>query len=184
VSFCQKSNRKISPLVTARSGLMVNRNWRYLLFLLASHHPKEKLDHTIHVGLGRKHVYLCSRCTGIALGMATVFGFNAFSLTVPMELFLPLIGLLPAIAVADWFTQSAKLRQSNTGLRVGSGFLLGISEALGLLLLVKGLFLSFLVAVGMAAIYAVTVYLIAAKTKCLQPYLEEMNRVGVNQKLP
>ncbi len=157
---------------------MVERNWRYLLFLLASHHPKEKLDHTIHVGLGQKNLYLCSRCTGVALGMTAVFGANAFSLTFPAEFYLPLIGLLPLVAVGDWFTQSARLRQSKTWLRVCSGFLLGISEGLGLLLLFNGFYLSFLAAVGMAAIYALTVYLIASKTKCLQSYLEEMNRIA------
>ena len=110
--------------------------------------------------------------------MATIFGASVFSLELPKDFFLPLIGILPSVAVVDWFTQSSKLRQSNTKLRVGSGFLLGISEALGLLLLVGGFFFSFLVAVCMAAVYAVTVYLIAAKTKCLQSYLNELNQIG------
>lgn len=163
---------------------MVNRNWRYLMFLLASHHPKEKLDHTIHIGFGRRNVYLCSRCTGIALGMIMVFGASILSLRFPAALFLPLIGLLPLPAVVDWFTQSARLRHSNTWVRVGSGFLLGISEALAIIFLMEGFFLNFLAAVGFASIYGLTVYTVASKTGCLQSYLDEMNRIGYNQELP
>jgi uncharacterized membrane protein len=154
---------------------MADRNWRYLLFLLASHHPEKKLDHTIRVAFGRKSVYLCSRCTGIAFGIMVIFGCSVLGLAVPPVFCFPLIGLLPIVAVADWFTQSARMRQSKTWIRIGSGFLLGISEGLGLLLLFTGFFFGFLAAVGMAAIYGLTVYLVAAKTKCLQSYLEEMN---------
>jgi uncharacterized membrane protein len=157
---------------------MVERNWRHFLFLMASHHPKEKLDHTIHVGVGQKNVYFCSRCTGIALGMSTVFGAALFGLTLPPQYFLPLIGVLPLFATVDWFTQSVHLRKSGTGLRLGSGFLLGLAEGLGFLLLFTGVYLGFLAAVGLAAIYALTVYLIARKTRCLQSYLEEMTQLS------
>lgn len=162
---------------------MVKHDWHYLLFLLASHHPKEKLDHTIRIGFRGRNLYLCSRCTGIALGMAAIFLAFIFGLAFPLVLYFPLIGLLPLVAVVDWFTQSARLRQSKTWLRVGSGFLLGISEALCILFLVKGLFLNFLVAVGMGGIYAVSVYLIALKTKCLDSYLEEINQFASKQEL-
>jgi uncharacterized membrane protein len=157
---------------------MVERNWRYFLFLLAAHHPKEKLDHTIHVRLGQRNLYLCSRCTGIALGMATIFGAALSSVTLPTRYYLPIIGILPLFAVVDWFTQSARLRKSNTILRLGSGFMLGLSEGLGFLLLFTGVYLGFLAAVGMAGLYGLCVYLIASKTKCLQPYLEEMNQIS------
>ncbi len=116
--------------------------------------------------------------------MLAIFLSSVFGLVFPSVFVLPLIGLLPVVAVVDWFTQSARLRQSNTGLRVGSGFLLGIAEALSILLLVNGVFFSFLAAVGLAAAYALTVYFIAAKTKCLQSYLEELNGLGVNKELP
>jgi uncharacterized membrane protein len=157
---------------------MVDRSWRYFLFLLVAHHPKEKLDHTIHIRFRQKNVYFCSRCTGVALGMATVFGAAFFGLTLPSQYYLPVIGILPLFAVVDWFTQSAKLRKSSTGLRVSSGFLLGLSEGLGLLLLFSGVYLGFLAVVGMAGLYALCVYLVAAKTKCLRSYLEELHQIG------
>jgi uncharacterized membrane protein len=156
---------------------MAKRNWRYFMFLMAAHHPKEKLDHTIRIGLGTKNIYLCSRCTGVALGIAAIFIAGFLGFTLPGALTFTLIGVLPVFAAVDWFTQSAHLRQSNTALRIGSGFLLGISEGLGFLLLFSGNWLGFLVVVGLAALYAICVYVIASKTKCLQSYMDELNQV-------
>jgi uncharacterized membrane protein len=156
---------------------MVKQNWRYLLFLIVSHHPQERLHRTIRIGFRRKHIYLCSRCTGTILGMIAIFAANTFGLRFPIESYLPLISLLPLVAAIDWFTQSAKLRESKNWLRISSGFLLGNSEALFLLLLIDGFFIEFLVALGVASIYALSIYLIAAKTKCLDPYLNEINQI-------
>ena len=161
----------------AKVSRMVEHNWRYLLFLLASHHPKEKLDHTIPISFRGKQVYFCSRCTGVAFGMAAVFLTYIFGLSLPVVLYFPVIGVLPLVAVIDWFTQSANLRKSSTTLRVGSGALLGISEALCILFLFQGLFLSFLVALGVVGIYALSIYVIALKTRCLDAYLKEMNQM-------
>jgi uncharacterized membrane protein len=156
---------------------MVKRDWRYLLFLLASHHPKEKLHRTIRISFRGKNLYLCSRCTGVALGMAMTFAGNAFGFSLPIALYLPLISLLPLMAVVDWFTQSAKLRESKTWIRLTSGFFLGISEALSLLLLIGGFYSNFLIVFGIVAIYAISIYLVAVKTKCLDLYIDEMNQM-------
>lgn len=154
---------------------MTDKDWRYLVFLLLAHHPKQKLDHTIQLRLNKHSVYLCSRCTGMAFGYAAIWGATLMGLTLPLQLYLPLIALLPLVAVVDWFTQSAKRRQSKTWLRVGSGFLLGISEALGLLLLFTGFYMEFLIVVGVAALYALSIYIVASKTRCLESYLKELN---------
>jgi uncharacterized membrane protein len=144
---------------------------------MISHHPHERLHRTIHIGFKRKHIYLCSRCTGTVLGITAIFATNTFGLKVPMEFCLPLISLLPLMAAIDWFTQSAKLRESKNWLRISSGFLLGNSEGLFLLLFINGFFLEFLVVLGIASIYAFSIYLIAAKTKCLDLYLNEINQI-------
>jgi uncharacterized membrane protein len=151
---------------------MAERNWRYLLFLLISHHPKQKLDHTIHL---TKNVCLCTRCTGVALAMATVLACALLGFTLGSPLIFVLIGVLPVFAVADWFTQSAHLRASNTGLRLLTGYLLGISEGLALLLLFSGQWLAFLASAGLAGIYAASMYAVASKTGCLHAYLVELN---------
>lgn len=154
---------------------MTNRDWRYLLFLLLAHHPKQKLDHTLHLSFRNKHLYLCTRCTGIAFGFISIWGSALFGFTLPLQFYVPLISVLPVVAVADWFTQSAKLRQSRTWLRLGSGYLLGISESLGFLLLFTGFYFEFLLVVGVAAVYALAVFLIASRTRCLDAYVTEMN---------
>ena len=162
---------------------MAKQNWRYLLFLMISHHPQERLHRTIRIGFKRKSIYICSRCTGTILGMTAIFAVNAFGLKFPIEFYLPLISFLPLVAAIDWFTQSAKLRESKNWLRVSSGFLLGNSEALVLLLIIDGFFLNFLVALGIASVYALSIYLIASKTKCLDLYLNEINKIQSNSDL-
>jgi uncharacterized membrane protein len=156
---------------------MTNLDWRYLVFLLLAHHPKQKLDHTLHLSFRNRHLYLCTRCTGIAFGFITIWGFALFGLTLPLQFYVPLISVLPIVAVADWFTQSAKLRQSKTWLRVGSGYLLGLSESLGFLLLFTGFYVEFLLVVGVAAVYALAVFLIASRTRCFDAYVKEMNEL-------
>ena len=101
---------------------MTDKDWRYLAFLLLAHHPKQKLDHTIQLKLNKHSVFLCSRCTGMALGYIVIWGAALFGFTLPLQFYLPLIVLFPLVAVVDWFTQSAKLRQSKTWLRVGFWF--------------------------------------------------------------
>ena len=101
---------------------MVKQNWRYLLFLIGSHHPPGRLHRTIRVSFMGKNVYLCSRCTGTSLGIIGVFVANAFGMSFPIEFYLPLISFLPVVAAVDWFTQSAKLRESKNSIRVASGF--------------------------------------------------------------
>jgi uncharacterized membrane protein len=154
---------------------MAEIDWHYLFFLLFAHHSPKKLDHTIRLSFRNKQLFICSRCTGIALGFVTVLFPAFFKVTIPLQFFIPLISILPLIAIIDWFTQSAKLRQSNTQIRVGSGFLLGVSEALGVLLLFYGFYFSFLITLGVAVIYTLSVYLIALKTKCLDSYMREMH---------
>jgi uncharacterized membrane protein len=156
---------------------MGKQNWRYLLFLLGSHHHPDRLHRTIRVSFNGKSVYLCSRCTGTGLGIIGVFAANTFGLSFPIGFYLPLISFLPLVAVVDWFAQSAKLRESKNWIRVSSGFLLGISEALFLLLIIKGFLFMFLVGLAIVFAYAFSIYLIAAKTKCLDSYIDELNQI-------
>jgi len=159
---------------------MGKQNWRYLLFLMMSHHPPEKIHRTIRIGFRKKYVNICSRCTGTSLGIITIFITNSFGIRFPIEFYLPLISILPLVAAIDWFTQSAKLRESKNWLRIGSGFLLGISEALFLLLIIGGFFWKVFVTLGIVSIYAFLIYLIAVKTKCLDSYLNEINQINNN----
>ena len=156
---------------------MGKQDWRYLLFLIVSHHPPERLHRTIHLSFRGKTVYLCSRCTGTGLGIIGVFAANIFGVGFPIGFYLPLISFLPLAATVHWFTQSAKLRESKNGIRICSGFLLGIAEALLLLSIINGFLVTFLIGLAIVFAYAFSIYLIAAKTKCLDIYLKEFNQI-------
>ncbi|OQA45496.1 MAG: hypothetical protein BWY47_02051 [Bacteroidetes bacterium ADurb.Bin302] len=159
---------------------MVKQDWRYLLFLLLSHHPHERLHRTIHIQIKKKNVYLCARCTGTFIGIISIIIANVLGLKIPVSLYFPLIAILPLVATTDWFTQSAKLRESTNKIRIFSGFLLGISQGLILLSLLTGLYIIFLLALGAFALYIFSIYLIAAKTKCLDSYLNELTHSKSN----
>lgn len=155
---------------------MGKQGWRYLLFLLLSHHPAEKLHRTICLGFRGKTVYLCARCAGRYLGIVNVLAAYFLGFRFPLWLYLPLILVLPMPAAVDWLTQSCKLRESRNSIRVGTGLLLGITEALLLLLLINGMFYTLLIAMIIIGIYAFVIYMIALKTKYLDSYLDDVMR--------
>ncbi len=157
---------------------MAQRNWRYLLFLLTAHHPKHKLDHTLHLA---GNVYVCSRCTGVAFGIAAVLASAFIGFGVAAPYVFVLIGVLPVFAAVDWFTQSARKRQSSTPLRLGTGFLLGISEGLVVLFVVRLDWVGLLASAALAGVYAASIYLVASKTGCLHSYLAELNGYPLEQ---
>ena len=153
---------------------MVKEDWHLLLFLLLSHHKPEKLHRTIHVGFGGRSIYLCARCTGTYSGILSVFVAWFLGYGFPAWLYLPLFSVLPIPCIADWFTQSCKLRESKNPIRVCTGYFLGISEGLFLLTLVNGMFNSFFIALAISGAYFLSIYVIAWKTRCLDSYLDEI----------
>jgi uncharacterized membrane protein len=151
-------------------------DWRYLLFLMLSHHPPERLHRTICLGFRGKNVYLCARCTGTYSSLIAVLVAYFIGLRFPLWLYLPLISVLPISATIDWLTQSGKLRESRNSIRVGTGLLLGIAEAHLLLLVINGMVSMFLVAMSIIGLYAISIYMVALKTKCLDSYLDDIMR--------
>jgi len=143
-----------------------------LLFLLLSHHRPEKLHRTIRINFRGRNVYICARCTGVYSGILSVFIAWFLGLNFPTWLYLPLYSILPLPAVVDWITQSCKLRESRNPLRVSTGYLLGISEGLFFLMLVRGMFYLFLWAFAILGAYILSIYVIAWKTSFLDSYLD------------
>jgi uncharacterized membrane protein len=94
----------------------------------------------------------------------------------PLWLYLPLISVLPIPVIVDWFTQSCKLRESRNSIRVGTGLLFGIAAACFLLLAIDGMVSMFLVAMSIIGLYAISIYIVALKTKCLDSYLDDIMR--------
>jgi len=151
---------------------MDKEDWHSLLFFLLSHHKPEKLHRTIHLSLRGRTVYLCARCTGIYTGILSVLVAWFLGFNLSASLYLPLFSILPAPSIVDWITQSCKLRESRNTIRISTGFLLGISEGLFLLMLVKGMFYLFLHALAILGAYIFSVYVIAWKTRFLDSYFD------------
>ena len=143
-----------------------------LLFLLLSHHRPEKLHRTIRVSFRGRNVYLCARCTGIYSGILSIFVAWFLGFHFPTWLYLPLFSILPLPSTVDWITQSCKLRESRNTIRTCTGYLLGISGGLFLLMPVKGMFYLFLCALAIFGAYVFSIYVIAWKTKFLDSYLD------------
>ena len=151
---------------------MDKEDWHLLLFLLLSHHRPEKLHRTIHVSFRGTDLYLCARCTGIYSGILSLFVAWFLGFDFPAWLYLPLFSILPLPSTVDWLTQSCKLRESRNPIRVSTGYLLGISGGLFLLMLVKGMFYLFLQALAIFGAYIFSIYVIAWKTKFLDSYFD------------
>jgi len=149
---------------------MKNEDKPSLMFFLLSHHRPEKLHRTIHICIKRRHLYLCARCTGIWMGMLSIFIASLLGLDLPLWLYLLLLTVLPAPAMIDWTTQSCKIRESKNLIRVGTGFLLGIGWGLFFLLLAKSMLYLFLVGLMILCAYILLVYVIALKTNFLNDY--------------
>ena len=151
---------------------MNTEDWRMVRFLLLSHHMPEKLHRTIRVGFHGRNVYFCARCTGIYSGILSVFVAWFLGFDFPAWLYLSLVPILPLPSAVDWVTQSCKLRESRNIIRICTGFLLGISEGLVLLMLVRGLFYLFLQGLAIGGVYVLSVCLIAWKTKFFDSYFD------------
>jgi len=151
---------------------MDKQDWHLLLFLLLSHHRPEKLHRTIHLPFRGRNVYLCARCTGEFSGILSLLIAWFLGFEFPVWLYLPLISILPLPSAVDWVTQSCKLRESRNTIRVFTGFLLGVTKGLLLLMLVKGLFYMLLPAFAIVGVYVSSICLIAWKTKFLDSYFD------------
>jgi uncharacterized membrane protein len=145
---------------------------RLLLFLLLSHHRPEQLHRTIRLPLRGRNIYLCARCTGEYSAILILFIAWFLGFEFPAWLFLPLISILPLPSTVDWVTQSCKLRESRNTIRVFTGFLLGITKGLILLMLVKGMFYMLLPAIVICGGYILSICLIAWKTKFFESYFD------------
>jgi len=153
---------------------MDKKDWHYFLFLLLAHHTPDKLRRTIQISIRGKTVYLCARCTGRYSALLGIFIAWFLGYGFPTWAYFPLFTFLPLPSVVDWFTQSCKLRESTNTIRIFTGFLFGIAEGLVLLTIVNAMLYLFLSALAVFATYAVSIYAIAVKTRCLNSYLDEI----------
>ncbi|MFX1274902.1 MAG: DUF2085 domain-containing protein [Promethearchaeota archaeon] len=101
---------------------------------ILTHHPlsEEGVTHTFYLRLGRSRVYLCSRCSGMFIGVISSFSFlhvieKIFKSQYSPELAILSCLILPIPGLVDWCLQAIQIRSSNTKRRLLSGFLIGIA---------------------------------------------------------
>jgi uncharacterized membrane protein len=138
------------------------------LFLLLSHHEPKNLHRTIHVRLLGKDFYFCSRCTGKYSGVLLVFVLFLAGFRIPAWLNLCIIALFPLPATIDWLTQTIRMRESKTWIRIITGFLLGNAWAILLLSLISGMLLIFFYGIVILAVYASSIGIVVWKSKILE----------------
>lgn len=87
-------------------------------------------NHWITLDILGRELKLCARCSGYVSGSLILMASHEFlrlpffnSLNARAQMFLCLLLLLPS--VSDWMTQSWGWRESNNGLRLLTGLLLG-----------------------------------------------------------
>jgi len=105
---------------------------RHLYYLLLTHHPVSASDHTFYFQFGRTKIYLCSRCSGMIIGIiisAFLTHLVQLILNVQLssELALFVIIIFPIPGLIDWGTQKLLFRKSTTESRLFTGFIIGVA---------------------------------------------------------
>ncbi len=105
---------------------------RHLYYLLLTHHPVSASDHTFYFQFGRTKVYLCSRCSGMIIGiiMSVFFTYlvqQILGTQFSPELALFIIIVFPIPGLIDWGTQKLLFRTSTTESRLFTGFIIGVA---------------------------------------------------------
>ncbi len=105
---------------------------RHLYYLLLTHHPVSASDHTFYFQFGRTKIYLCSRCSGMIIGII-ISAFLTYlvqlilNVQLSSELALFVIIIFPIPGLIDWGTQKLLFRKSTTESRLFTGFIIGVA---------------------------------------------------------
>ena len=141
-----------------------------LWFLLLSHHSYNKLSHTIQVWIGERRICLCTRCTGIGLGMlAALFYGNILASTVAGTPALIILFTMPAII--DWLFQVFGVRESTSIRRLTTGALVGQAYFVLLVVIADGWWSLFSYYMIVFAGYSIFLYSLFRKTRVMDNYM-------------
>ena len=99
---------------------------RNLYYLLLTHHPVSANDHTFYFQFGRTKVYLCSRCSGMVIGIILSLFFTRI-VQLSSELAFLIVIIFPIPGLIDWGTQKLLFRKSTTESRLFTGFIIGVA---------------------------------------------------------
>ncbi|MBN1802534.1 MAG: DUF2085 domain-containing protein [Candidatus Lokiarchaeota archaeon] len=120
--------------------LLVAYDWgfsnkeRNIIHEFLTHHAnnEEGLKHAFYFQFGRTRIFLCSRCSGVILGIifsSFVFHFidMIYQFEISPEFAIIFCSLAPIPVFLDWGSQKMLLRTSNTKYRLLTGVILGFS---------------------------------------------------------
>ena len=141
-----------------------------LWFLLLSHHSYNKLSHTIRVQIGGRRICLCTRCTGIGIGMlAALFYGNVLARMVAGTPTLIVLFTLPAIV--DWLFQVFDVSESTSIRRLTTGALVGQAYFVLMVVLANGWWSLLSYYMIVFAVYTIFLYSLFRKTRVMDNYM-------------
>lgn len=96
------------------------------VFALIAHHEAANFHKTILFRVFNTNIRLCTRCTGIYLGIIATILLLLFAINIPHILQLIIIFAFPIPAMIDWGLDKYNLWKGSSTTRFVSGFMLGI----------------------------------------------------------
>jgi uncharacterized membrane protein len=122
----------VVPILLVIYDKVLASNERHLYYLGLTHHPLSASDHTFYFQFGRTKLYLCSRCSGMILGIIMSFFFTRlvqqiFETKFSSEVAILITIIFPIPGLIDWGTQKLSSRTSTTESRLLTGFIIGVA---------------------------------------------------------
>lgn len=125
---CNRAAGETSLMVSEEFKREFSETFERLWLIFFAHHAPDKFHRCLKIQIKGRKLYLCARCTGMLSGIyAAVFLFPLIQDFVSPIIALTMLTVFPLPAMLDWLSQYGGRRESNNGIRVASGLLLGFS---------------------------------------------------------
>lgn len=118
----------IKPCFPIFSGLkrVIDEVGEDRVYALIAHHEPEKFYKTLEFKIFNKSIRLCTRCTGIYLGIISTILLFLFAVNIPHSFQLVIIFAFPIPAMIDWGLDKYNLWKGSNATRFLSGLMLGV----------------------------------------------------------
>lgn len=146
-----------------------------LPYLVLAHHTDVQAGRTIGLRLLNWEQRFCTRCSGQWLGvLACVAAMVVYPVAIALPIWCGVLILSPAPALLDWITQTWKIRESRTWLRLLTGFILGTGVGFQVIAAVKLDWLRFGIGIGVFCGYMVVIYLLLKARPASSSYMVDL----------
>jgi len=143
------------------------------IYILLSHHPPNKLDHTIKIEFGMNSIYICARCLGLISGLFFSIAFAKYFNKIILISY-PIIYVICLIpGTLDWIYHNLNKWKSNNIIRISTGFLLGIPIGIVISYTLYGKFLILAEFIMLSLGYLIVLLLLFSKLPLLGTHLQE-----------